>query len=1061
MITLDWKKLYSLRMLSVGMTAVVASAGSAAFAQSYTYLPESFEEKVWNAASSSVTSSTGKWTTNKNVSSTDQAQEGSKSLFFSAKAGLTTPELPEGAGTLIYYAWDNNRQVNVETSRDGSTWTNVESYKDKNSAWTKHTVTINDAGVRYVRISTTSNKQFYIDNFLLTKPDGTTGDGEQTVTNLRLPYFVNDFETRTNFPGSKEEAASEKTYNVEGEGEWKFLNAYKGTNASYIQDGSATDLRMLKNGSYVITPLLTQGVTALSFDEGRTGKDLTVYGSKDGGENWVLLQELTTDSKNEVGVNDKEINRIKIANESKSDADLDNLIVYAFPMGTVPSVTTGSATNITSSSADVTGELSSEGDKKVFETGFCWSVDKEPTVASNVVKNSDKGNLSATLKGLPAATKILYRAYAISLAGVGYGSTLSFTTGDAQMAQVVTEEPVADSELSDETVIRVRAGGRIADNGGAEVTEAGICYSQSPAAENGTKVKGNLNKADGTFSCILELMPSTTWYVRGYAVNSVGISYGNEIVYTTPAAEIKNYAHNVYYCAPDGDDATADGSEQHPFGDLQLAVDRVVPGDTIYMKAGTYKYGKRINIGTIGEKNSGMIALFAKGGRAILDFSQMPLADANQGIRLTGSYWHLYGIDLCGAGDNGLLIERNKPTGGNYSDIAVNTEQAHHNLIENCTFYRNRDTGLQMKNLASYNYVVNCDAYFNADPDMGDADGFAVKISHGDGNYFYGCRAWNNSDDGWDQFIKKEGGFPDDITTTLENCWAFNNGYLENGTAGKGNGNGFKMGSDQGRNNVIMNRCLAFENLQKGFDQNHNTGNMILNNCTGYSAKDDSSKSHYTYRLDEPVAAGHEIRLTNCVAISDGITDRKKSAYALCSVSGTIVTSDLMTSPEDFVSIDPTGTDGARSADGELPDLDFMKIREGNDKLIDKGSEVLPYAGESPLSIGIKFNGTAPDLGCFETDNSSAVNGIAADIAASNSLSVMKTNGGLLILTVEGASSNDEFALNVYTLTGERILTKTFRGPNTMIEMPVCNGVAILNISGENYNESIKLMRKN
>ena len=73
----------------------------------------------------------------------------------------------------------------------------------------------------------------------------------------------------------------------------------------------------------------------------------------------------------------------------------------------------------------------------------------------------------------------------------------------------------------------------------------------------------------------------------------------------------------------------------------------------------------------------------------------------------------------------------------------------------------------------------------------------------------------------------------------------------------------------------------------------------------------------------------------------------------------------------------------------------------------------------------------------------------------------MKTNGGLLILTVEGASSNDEFALNVYTLTGERILTKTFRGPNTMIEMPVCNGVAILNISGENYNESIKLMRKN
>ena len=102
------------------------------------------------------------------------------------------------------------------------------------------------------------------------------------------------------------------------------------------------------------------------------------------------------------------------------------------------------------------------------------------------------------------------------------------------------------------------------------------------------------------------------------------------------------------------------------------------------------------------------------------------------------------------------------------------------------------------ENLASFNRIINCDAYYNTDPGHGNADGFAVKISHGTGNYFYGCRAWRNSDDGWDQFIKKEGGFPDDVTTTLEYCWAFENGILENGTLSKGNGNGFKMGRTRG-----------------------------------------------------------------------------------------------------------------------------------------------------------------------------------------------------------------------------------------------------------------------
>jgi hypothetical protein len=78
-----------------------------------------------------------------------------------------------------------------------------------------------------------------------------------------------------------------------------------------------------------------------------------------------------------------------------------------------------------------------------------------------------------------------------------------------------------------------------------------------------------------------------------------------------------------------------------------------------------------------------------------------------------------------------------------------------------------------------------------------------------------------------------------DVTTTLENCWAFRNGYLEDGTdAGENaNGNGFKMGGSDDKtlaHNFILKNCLAFSNKAKGFDQNSNRGSMTLYNCTGH-----------------------------------------------------------------------------------------------------------------------------------------------------------------------------------------------------------------------------------
>lgn len=420
---------------------------------------------------------------------------------------------------------------------------------------------------------------------------------------------------------------------------------------------------------------------------------------------------------------------------------------------------------------------------------------------------------------------------------------------------------------------------------------------------------------------------------------------------------------SVYYCAPDGNDLDGDGSAGHPFFNLQKAVDLVSGGDTIYMKGGVYPYSTRININTGGDEKNPIALLSVPGERAMLDFSSMADADANQGIRLTGSYWHFYRLDITGAGDNGLLIERNKPSGGSYSDVVALTDQAHHNCIEFCSFYRNRDSGIQLKNLAENNSIINCDSYYNRDSSDGDADGFAPKMTVGTGNYFYGCRAWQNSDDGWDLYLKcEEDGFPQDMLTTIENCWCWNNGFLEDGTEGDGNGNGFKLGGSSDKNqrhDVVLIRCLSFNNLQKGFDQNNNMGNMTLINCTGFATPYTSNSSHYTYRIDgTTLPEGKKLVEINNLAVWDGITSRTKSKWALCEMKGgEATTCNYQVSDSNFVSVSPVGVDAPRKEDGNLPDIDFMKIKPGNRLLIDAGTR----------TDGLSFWGEQPDLGCFET----------------------------------------------------------------------------------------------
>jgi hypothetical protein len=277
-------------------------------------------------------------------------------------------------------------------------------------------------------------------------------------------------------------------------------------------------------------------------------------------------------------------------------------------------------------------------------------------------------------------------------------------------------------------------------------------------------------------------------------------------------AGLSSWGKDIYVSLNGGDNN--DGSFSLPYLTLSKALESCSSGDNILMRGGVYENTTRLRINRVSgaDGNECMLQNY-NGERVVLDFSGMATSSSNQGVMLEQDYWIIKGITIKGAGDNGLLID-----------------DGHHNIIERCVFLENRDTGLQLKNGASYNSIINCDSFRNFDSQNNgeNADGFAPKLTVGEGNYFFGCRAFENSDDGWDLY---EAGYE----VVIENCWAFANGYNIWGIATfDGDGNAFKLGGNYVESPQIIIRSMAFGNRGKGFDQNHNMGSVSMFNNTAY-----------------------------------------------------------------------------------------------------------------------------------------------------------------------------------------------------------------------------------
>ena len=206
--------------------------------------------------------------------------------------------------------------------------------------------------------------------------------------------------------------------------------------------------------------------------------------------------------------------------------------IFTTPVGALPTVTTNTVSNVTTSTATCGGDVSSAGGTYVTARGVCWGTSQNPTVSgSHTTNGSGTGGFTSNITGLSANTTYYVRAYATNSAGTAYGTQRTFTTtAGASTVPTVTTNSVSNTGTTSAT-----CGGNVTSDGGATVTARGVCWSTS---QNPTTSSSHTTNGSGTgsfTSSITGLTANTTYYVRAYATNSAGTAYGTQRTFTTEA----------------------------------------------------------------------------------------------------------------------------------------------------------------------------------------------------------------------------------------------------------------------------------------------------------------------------------------------------------------------------------------------------------------------------------------------------------------------------------------------------------------------------------------------
>ena len=410
----------------------------------------------------------------------------------------------------------------------------------------------------------------------------------------------------------------------------------------------------------------------------------------------------------------------------------------------------------------------------------------------------------------------------------------------------------------------------------------------------------------------------------------------------------------VVYVATDGSD-TAPGTITAPMATFPAAWQHISSGDTLCFRGGTYHITDSQIMKT--DFNYAYVFALEKGGtpdrrtcimgypgeRPVFDFSALQLDGRHRfsAFLLGADYLHLRNFDIVG------LPVRVK---GHTQSECVSARRGSHCIVENLAMHDGMAIGYY-QTAGSDNLVINCDAYNNYDDYSegdygGNVDGFGIHVQSTDatGNAIRYCRAWRNSDDGFDLINNL-------APVEFDHCWAFYNGYCPTPDArntdtfqSAGDGNGFKAGGYGMRNRTTrcpavcpqnyIYHCVAYRNKSNGIYSNHHLGGCRWENNTSWYNRTNYNMVNRKSNEEAVDVPGYGHILKNNVSYT--YTDTLHGGHlVLCDAARCTIDNNtfapaataLDVTAAHFLSTDPATLFAPRDADGNLPYIPFLRAK--------------------------------------------------------------------------------------------------------------------------------------
>ena len=411
-----------------------------------------------------------------------------------------------------------------------------------------------------------------------------------------------------------------------------------------------------------------------------------------------------------------------------------------------------------------------------------------------------------------------------------------------------------------------------------------------------------------------------------------------DIFFSAVLALVSVASAGEWFVAPDGRDSNP-GSVERPFAGLMRAQSCAQPGDTVYFRGGTYRmrnddiamkkkiWAFAIHLGKSGLPGKRIVYCAYNDEKPVFDFTDVrPDGLRVHAFEVTGSWLHLKGIEVVGV----------QVTVKSHTQSICFSNNGSHNIYEGLGMHDGQAIGIYTVR-GSDNLFLNCDAYNNHDYTSedglgGNTDGFGCHPARGcTNNVFRGCRAWFNSDDGFDCIGAHE-------RVVFEGCWAFYNGYNPEFKSLK-DGNGFKAGG-YGSTPVgrlpspiprhLIRFCIAARNKAYGFYSNHHPGGSDWINNSAYRNRNNFNMlcRREDNRTDVP-GFGHTL-LNNLAYGSRNKDEIIQFDADKCTFKNNSFDTPAKMGDGDFCSLDIKQLMRSRSTDGSLPAITFLKPVDGS-----------------------------------------------------------------------------------------------------------------------------------